>query len=257
MSISDSNRQQLAASFLTGGEAYDRYRPGFPAEAADAAVDGREDAVVLDVGAGTGKFTELLASRAAQVIAVDPSEDMLAQLRRKLPTVAVRVGPAEDLPVEDAAVDAVTVAQAFHWFDRDRAAAEFARVLRPGGLLTLLWNVPDPDSSWDRACYRIAHHVASPRDDARPDAFPSPALPGFDALPGQSFRWVEDITRADYLARWQTVSGVRAASEEERARRIAEMERVLDRDPATADRDVLPLTHVTALHRYRLAATTP
>lgn len=178
MSISDSNRQQLAASFLTGGEAYDRYRPGFPAEAADAAVDGREGAVVLDVGAGTGKFTELLASRAAQVIAVDPSEDMLAQLRRKLPTVAARVGPAEDLPVEDAAVDAVTVAQAFHWFDRDRAAAEFARVLRPGGLLTLLWNVPDPDSSWDRACYRIAHHVASPRDDARPDAFRRRRCPG-------------------------------------------------------------------------------
>ncbi|WP_298036661.1 methyltransferase domain-containing protein [uncultured Microbacterium sp.] len=147
--------QQLAKSFESIGEEYDRYRPGFPDAAADAILPERVNAV-LDLGAGTGKFTELLVERADRVIAIEPSVAMLDVLRAKLPAIETRVAGAEDIPLDRASVDAVTVAQAFHWFDRDPACAEIRRVLKPGGVLGLLWNHSDPSCAWDYACHRIA-----------------------------------------------------------------------------------------------------
>ncbi|WP_141282180.1 class I SAM-dependent methyltransferase [Pseudonocardia hydrocarbonoxydans] len=136
-----------ARSFGAVAAAYAAHRPGYPDEAvawalAPVAVGSPH---VLDLGAGTGKLSEALAGR-AEVTAVDPDPAMLDELRARLPGVRALVGGAEDVPLPAAAVDAVLVGQAWHWFDRDRATAEIVRVLRPGGVLALVRNDEDPDA---------------------------------------------------------------------------------------------------------------
>lgn len=238
----------LARSFEGIGTDYDRYRPGFPADAVTAIVPGRVR-VALDLGAGTGKFTELLRGRAERVIAVDPSLSMLDVLRGKLPDVECLQGTAERIPVADGAVDVVTVAQAFHWFDREPACAEIARSLVPGGTLGLLWNHPHPGCAWDRACHRIVHPAAADVDATTSAA--GSHLPGFDLQHQSSVLWTERITRERYLRRWSTVSTFLVADEGARTTMSAALEDVLDRDPATCGFDVFDLPQVTDVFVYR------
>jgi SAM-dependent methyltransferase len=101
------------------------------------------DATVLDLGAGTGKLTQLLFARYAHVIAVEPLDELREFLETRVPEADVRPGAAEAIPLEHASVDAVFAGQAFHWFANDTAVGEIARVLRPGGVLALLWNTPN------------------------------------------------------------------------------------------------------------------
>lgn len=118
-------------------EDYELGRAGWPAEV----VEGVEGVVVLDLAAGTGKLTRLLVDRFPRVIAVEPLPGMRGVLERVVPAAESLAGTAEAIPLGDASVDAAFVAEAFHWFDPEAAAAELARVLRPGGVLRLLFNV--------------------------------------------------------------------------------------------------------------------
>jgi SAM-dependent methyltransferase len=125
-----------AIGFAQAAEAYELGRPGYPAAALEA-LRLSPDLAVLDLAAGTGKLTRELVASGASVTAVEP----VAQMRAALPAEARALeGTAEAIPLADATVDLVTVAQAFHWFDGDAALAEIHRVLRPGGRLALLWN---------------------------------------------------------------------------------------------------------------------
>jgi len=243
-----ADHQQLAKSFEGIGEDYDRYRPGFPDAAAEVIVPDRVTAA-LDLGAGTGKFTDLLLERADRVIAVEPSAAMLEVLRAKLPTVEALVGGAESIPISDSTADVVTVAQAFHWFDRELACAEIRRVLVPRGTLGLLWNHSDRDCSWDRACHRVAHPAVGETDSTTGSA--ADELPGFTFVERTELRWSEQITRADYLGRWLTVSTFLAADEETRASMLTQLSRILDADPATAKRLEFTLPMLTEIFVYR------
>lgn len=240
-------KQQLAKSFENIGEEYDRYRPGFP-DAAAAEIIPERVGSVLDLGAGTGKFTELLIERADRVMAVEPSAAMLDVLRAKLPSVEAIVGGAESIALRDASVDAVTVAQAFHWFDRDPACAEIARVLVPGGTLGLLWNHSDPDCTWDRACHRVAHPAVAAEDATTESA--AEELPGFVFDRRAEIAWSENITRSAYIARWLTVSSFLVADEDTRAQMVAELEAILDADPQTADQSQFELPMLTDVFVY-------
>jgi SAM-dependent methyltransferase len=124
------------------------------------------DATVLDLGAGTGKLTQILVDRYAQVIAVEPLDELRAILTERLPVADVRSGAAEAIPLEDASVDAVFAGQAFHWFANDAAVAEIARVLRPGGVLALLWNVPNGTPSVPEAYNTRLEAI---HDEGRPE----------------------------------------------------------------------------------------
>jgi SAM-dependent methyltransferase len=137
-----------AKSFGAVAAAYEAARPTFPAEALTWIL-GPGRLQVLDLGAGTGKLAAVAAELGHDVIAVDPSAEMLAVCRRR-PGVDAMVGAAESIPLAHASVDAVIVGQAFHWFDHARALPEIARVLRPNGVLGLLWNQYDTVIPWVR-----------------------------------------------------------------------------------------------------------
>jgi SAM-dependent methyltransferase len=120
---------------------YERGRPGWPRGVVEI-VEAPPTATVLDLGAGTGKLTRLLVAAFDRVVAVEPADAMRQMLLEMCPGVEALSGSAEAIPLPDATADAVFAAQSFHTFDATRAIAEIARVLRPGGAIVLLWNLP-------------------------------------------------------------------------------------------------------------------
>jgi len=146
------------AGFARAADAYERARPEYPPEAVAWLADRLElgpGRVVVDVAAGTGKLTRLLVPSGARVVAVEPLAEMRAQLEEAVPGVEALEGTAEALPLEDDFADAITVAAAFHWFRRDEALAEFARVLRPDGRLAIVYNLRDPESDLQQELSRM------------------------------------------------------------------------------------------------------
>jgi SAM-dependent methyltransferase len=133
-------------AFGSQAEAYERGRPSWPVDAIAGLLERFGSGTVIDLAAGTGKLTRVLAERADTVIAIEPVDGMRAVLHERLPHVRTMSGTAEAIPLPDGCADAVFVAEAFHWFDPPAAAAEIARVLRPGGGLAVMWNTP----GWER-----------------------------------------------------------------------------------------------------------
>lgn len=149
MSESPLHRMDPTSRFSERADAYARFRPDYPAAAIEAifAAIGMEHPRIADVGAGTGISARQLAARGARVIAVEPNDAM----RQRIPLVhgiETAGAPAEQLPFADGSLDAVTAFQAFHWFDPEPALAEFQRVLRPGGVIALVWNERDDADSF-------------------------------------------------------------------------------------------------------------
>ncbi|MET8629423.1 methyltransferase domain-containing protein [Kitasatospora sp. NPDC004669] len=149
------NFRELAESFGSVAAEYDAARPSYPDELFDELErlwgHGLKGARVLDVGAGTGIATRLLAARGADVIAVEPYAGMAAQLRAASPRLPLVRGNGDDLPFHDDSADLITYAQAFHWTRPERSVPEAIRVLRPGGALAVWWNVHDETVPWVRA----------------------------------------------------------------------------------------------------------
>ena len=138
-----------ASGFANAADVYERARPSYPQDAVDwfvAQTGLGPEQTVVDLGAGTGKLTRLLVPTAARVIAVEPIPEMRAHIEQ----AEVLDGTAEAIPLPAASADVVTVAQALHWFDQDRALPEIHRVLRPGGHLVLFWNMRDLDDPVQR-----------------------------------------------------------------------------------------------------------
>ncbi len=210
-----------AAGFDRAADAYERGRPGYPADAvAHLAARFRlgEGVTVLDLAAGTGKLTRLLATTGATVIAVEPVEGMRCVLAQAVPGVRVLDGTAERIPVEDGAVDAVTVAQAFHWFDADRAVAEIARALRPGGGLGLIWNTFDTSVPWVETLRTLVdvHRQGEPAygHSSWRDAFTSTRL--FEPLEEHTFGLVQELETEELVDRIGSTSYIATLAEADR-----------------------------------------
>ena len=158
----------LVSGFVDVAEEYETGRPGYPPEAVAALTERLAlppGARIADVGAGTGKLTRALIAAGFDVVAIEPLAGLRARLRAVVPGVEARDGAAEALPLADASVDAVACANAFHWFDAPRAVAEFARVIRPGGALALIWHdgvEADESAPWSRELLAV---VAGSRPD--------------------------------------------------------------------------------------------
>jgi SAM-dependent methyltransferase len=189
--MSDGMRDH-ALSFATVAEAYDRARPSYPAEAA-AWLVGNQHSTVVELGAGTGKLTELLVAAGHDVIATDPLPEMLTQLRARVPGARTAVATAERIPVASFTADVVVCAQAFHWFDHDTALPEIARVLRPGGVLALVWNARDEGIPWVR---KLGAIIGSP-ENLTDLAGPAGESEHFGMMEHHEFRFWQALRRDD------------------------------------------------------------
>jgi SAM-dependent methyltransferase len=149
-----SSFAERAQSFGSIATNYDRLRPSAPPEAVDWLVPSGA-VTAVDVAAGTGLFTRLLAERVPKVYAVEPDDRMREVLAQRSPGVTVLKGTGEQIPLPDASVDAVYVSSAWHWLDESRAVPETARVLRDGGRLGVLWTARDRDIEWVRDLDRL------------------------------------------------------------------------------------------------------
>jgi SAM-dependent methyltransferase len=137
--------------FGDAAQTYARGRPDYPQELLgwlrrDIGLGPKTTAI--DLGAGTGKFTRMLAQTGAKVIAVEPVDAMRAELAAAMPDVHAIAGTAQTMNVPDCSSDAILCAQAFHWFADDAAMVEIHRVLKPDGRLGLVWNVRDESAEW-------------------------------------------------------------------------------------------------------------
>lgn len=145
-----------AMSFGVAATDYDRYRPRYPDDALRWALDGLgTPARVVDLGAGTGILARGVLALGHEVVPVEPDPGMRAQLDAATPGVTAVAGSAESAPLPDRSADAVLVGQAYHWFDRERAHVEIARILRPGGTFAPIWNVRDDRVEWVAELSRI------------------------------------------------------------------------------------------------------
>ena len=239
------DRSAHANSFGPAAHLYERGRPPYPDDALDWLLPtGRPR--VLDLGAGTGKLTRQLAARGLEVTAVDPSEGMLTVLRRVLPGVPVHRGTAEDIPLPDSSVDAVLVAQAWHWVDPDRAAPEIARVLSPGGRLGLMWNVRDEGEDWVR---RLGQIIDSPGQGRDTDVGPP-----FDRVEHHRVRWSHRISPDTLIDLVSSRSRVILLPGAERAALLAQVRQLMATHPALVGHTGYQLPYVTECARTVLPA---
>jgi ubiquinone/menaquinone biosynthesis C-methylase UbiE len=238
----DEQQPDWAHSFGDVAEAYERGRPTYPAEAVRWLL-GEQPLSVLELGAGTGKLTRVIASLGHDVHATDPDPAMLQILERKVPGVRTAEASAEDIPLGDASVDAVSAAQAFHWFDLDRALPEIARVLRPGGHVCLVWNYRNEKIPWVRRLGGLIGTQENQQDPAQALIF------------SELFGFVEDKE----FAHWQVVdrktiqdlvlsrSNVAVLDERGRAAKLAEV--LAFYDEYGRGMDGMQLPYVTRCYR--------
>ncbi|MEO5745512.1 MAG: class I SAM-dependent methyltransferase [Terracoccus sp.] len=236
-----------ALSFGRLSQEYDRWRPGYPPEAVDWLLPPRARKVA-DVGAGTGKLTGDLLARGLVVDAVEPDPGMLAVLRTRHPLARTHLARADALPLESASVDAVLVAQAWHWMPAYESTVEVRRVLRPGGVLGLVWNVVDPRARWefdlhgfDAATWRREGSIN------RLAALPFPA----HEVETTAFAWTWAGTAQEWLANLATHSVISTMATQERLELLAEKRAILANHLEAADQPEAQVRHRAVCVRWR------
>lgn len=210
---------------------YERGRTAWP----PAVADGVGGAVVLDLAAGTGKLTRILLERFSQVVAVEPLDAMRGLGERLLPNADWRRGTAEDIPLGDASVDAAFVADAFHWFDSEQAAAELARVIKPGGWLVVMFAVwegtwePELPTEAGEAIKEVSQRTG---ETGGPKFRRGEWRAGFSSAPFSEFEerdvvFEHDADRDDVIAYYLSMSTVAARPHAERDELAAHLRNLL------------------------------
>lgn len=274
-------KQALAAAFQEQGEDYDRLRPGYPDAALDAmlarVVEGAEGTALraVDLGAGTGKLSWALAGRGLEVSAVDTSAAMLEiaqqgwrqggrqggasglaattapsaapHLATHLATpLTTHLAPAEATGLPEGSAELVTVAQAWHWFDAAAASAEAARLLAPGGVLALVWNMLDVTIPWVHRLSRIMHAGDIHREDFLPTVGPELQL-----AERSVHQWEDPMPTGDVIDLARTRSYVITAPEERRAKVLANLDWYLHEHLGHAPGAEVGVPYRTDLFLYR------
>lgn len=240
------SRRDRSLSFGSAAAAYERGRPSYPPDAIDWLLPA-EAHQVLDLGAGTGKLTTRLVERGLDVVAVDPVPEMLEVLSASLPQTRALLGTAEEIPLADNSVDAVLVAQAWHWVDPAQAIPEVARVLRPGGRLGLVWNVRDERLGWVRKLDEIIGRDEDPVRDRV-------TLPGpFTDVERHQVEWTNYLTPKALVDLVASRTYCINSPAEVRTTTLEQVRTLLATHPALANSAGLALPYVTVCVRATLA----
>lgn len=241
--------EQAAKGFSAGADAYERGRPGFSRAAVEKVAEELgigPGTRVLDLAAGTGKFTRELVGFGAEIVAVEPIAEMRAKLLEAVPGVKAIDGTAEDIPFPNHSLDGVTVAQAFHWFDGIRAVSEIRRVLRPTGAVAMIWQARDASVPW----VRELNEIIDSADDGHPryrdqqwrEAFDRTAL--FDPIEEATFPHVQVGDVELFVDRVASISYVAALPEERRLPVLDRVRELLRTHPDTRNGDIIELPHI-------------
>jgi ubiquinone/menaquinone biosynthesis C-methylase UbiE len=200
-------------SFEDVAAIYERARPSYPEEAVAwirDVLDLCSGRTVLDLGAGTGKLTRQLLETGATVIAVEPGDAMRAQLGQAVPDVEALRGSAEEIPLRDDSVDAITVGQAFHWFRHEEALPEMHRVLRPGGGVALLWNARDPESPLVQEVNDVLEEVLRDREPTPDSSLKLVESSLFGPVEEKVFQFAQELDADGLAERVASISFVAA-----------------------------------------------
>ena len=255
---SAERKRTLAGAFAGQGADYDRLRPGYPDAVLDAMLAPLAGSAptlrAIDLGAGTGKLSSALAERGLEVTAVDTSEAMLEVARARGGTItagslATRLARAEETGLPAASAELVTVAQAWHWFDAEEASAEVARLLAPGGVLALVWNMLDVTIPWVHRLSRIMHAGDIHREDFAPTVGPELELTDRRAI-----TWEDPMPTQDVIDLARTRSYVITAPEERRQKVLANLDWYLHDHLGHARGARVGVPYRTDLFLYRVAA---
>jgi SAM-dependent methyltransferase len=214
--------QRRSGSFGAVAQSYAEHRPDYPAEAV-AWLTGSRPLRALELGSGTGKLTKTLTELGHDVIATDPSSAMLKHLRQLAAPARPLVARAEQIPLGSSCVDLVVSAQAFHWFDAERALPDIARVLRPGGVLGLVWNIADFKVPWVR---KVMNLLALTGEE-----LPEDPLEGSDLFTTQdrrAFRHWQRFDRSSLLGFASSHSHAAVMSDNEREELLREIGAIYD-----------------------------
>jgi SAM-dependent methyltransferase len=242
----DENTAILSRSFGEVADEYNRLRSGPSSEALDWLLpDGATD--VLEIGAGTGILTRLLAERIEHLTAIEPDDRMRAVLAAADPRVELLAGQAEEIPADSSSFDVVIAQSAWHWVDESRAVPEVARVLRPGGRLSLVWTGPDRSVDWMRSLW-AGGIIFSPEEKSDEErrrrgrhlvnldaAGESPFLDPETKL----FQWTRPMTKANLVALSATYSAVITMEDSARREHLEAMTRFLGTYEPFAGLDVI------------------
>ena len=243
--------RQLGAAFASGGDRYQRLRPSYPEPAVDWLASGVPDrGRVVDVGAGTGKLTVALVAKGFDVLAVDPSADMLARLEEQLPSIAATIGTGEATGAASGSADLVTYAQSWHWVEPNAGVTELQRILKSSGRAGWVWSFLDVRVPWVADLAAIWHTLA--HTEAINATRHAPALTdAFEPVESLTVDWLQPMTRSD-LADLVTTRSYYLTAPERVQRQIREQAAALlaDRFPGTDEIDLPYLTHC---YRSKLA----
>jgi ubiquinone/menaquinone biosynthesis C-methylase UbiE len=246
-------KAELAAKGFNNGDLYNAARPNYPLEAIEFLVSTfglNEGSAVLDLGAGTGIFTRQLLPYVGQLIAVDPSSSMRASFQASTPGVEILEGSDVAIPLASGAIDAVFVAQAFHWFDAPRALQEIHRVLRGGGGLGLIWNERDESVDWVAELTRAMEWDVRQPYKVGMDFSRIVAAGPFVDVQRVRFSNAQTLTHEGLTQRVLTTSYLAAMSAEERAPLMTNVATVIDKLPEPV---VMP--YVTDVYCARAATS--
>ena len=250
-----------ARGFDAGADAYERARPGYPSDCVDWLVAElrilEADAPVLDLAAGTGKFTRELVARGIDCVAVEPVEGMRARFAAALPDVQVLDGTAEAIPLDGASVSAIVVAQAFHWFRHGEALAEMHRVMLPGGRAGILWNVRDESEPWVGALtelmapYERAEGVKVPRHREETWRAPLESSDLFERVAQRDFRHDHEMDVEGLVERIASVSFVAVLDDVERAHVLAAVRALASEHPDLAGRERFAFPYIAETYVFK------
>ncbi len=245
--------EKAAVGFDRAGDSYERGRPEYPQDAIDFLVKTLQidpTSTVVDLGAGTGKFTKLLTQAKATVIAVEPVEGMRKKFQSLYPGIKILSGTAEDIPMEDNSVDAVIAAQAFHWFNGPAAVREIHRVLKPNGKIGLIWNARDESLAWVAELTKIIdpHEGGAPRYKTMnwKKAFVETNL--FSRLQLQHFSYSQVGTVETIVDRIGSISFISALSEVDKQKVLTQVRNLVQSHPDTKSRSEVKLPYRTDVY---------
>ena len=245
--------QYVERGFGATTELYQRIRPDYPTAAIDLLVRelgiGR-GRIVVDVGAGTGKLTGALVRTGATVIGVEPLAEMRERLAESVPLAVPFDGTAERMALRDGSAHAITAAQAFHWFDGQKALAEFHRVLAPGGKLGLIWNVRDRGVPWVDEFDRLLDAVDPDRPDHQTGkwrtAFEGAAL--FGPLEHATVPYAQTLAPSEIRARAASASSIASLPEAERERVLDRFDELAATHPDLRGKTTVELPYLTQIY---------